>query len=48
MVDLVCRELRQATELAISMVLFLPAKDTVAIVITIGEYNAVAVGVTIH
>lgn len=48
MVDLVCRKLRETTELAISVVLFLSTKDTVAVIITIGEYNAVAVGVSIH
>lgn len=48
MVDLVCRELRKTTELAISMVLFLSVEDAVAVVIAVGEHNAVAVGVSIH
>lgn len=48
MVDLIGRELRQTTEFAISMVLFLSAKDAVAVVIAVGKHNAVAVGVAIH
>lgn len=48
MVDLVCRKPREATELAISMVLFLSAKDAVAVIITIGKDDAVAVSVSVH
>jgi hypothetical protein len=47
-VDLVRRELGQATELAIPVVLFLSTKDAVAVVVTIGEDDAVSVGVSIH
>lgn len=48
MVDLVCRKSREATELAISMVLFLSTEDAVTVVISIGEDNAIAVSVSVH
>lgn len=48
MVDLVCRESSQTTEFAISMVLFLSAEDAVAVVIAIGEHNAVSIGISVH
>lgn len=48
MIDLVCRELRQTAELAISMVLFLSVEDAVAVIIAVRKHNAVTVGVSIH
>lgn len=48
MVDLVCRKSREATELAISMVLFLSTENAVTVVITIGDDNAIAVNVSVH
>lgn len=47
-VDLVRRKLGQATEFAISMMLFLAPKDAIAVVVTIGEHDAVSVGVSVH
>lgn len=48
MVDLVCRKSREATELAIPMVLFVSTEDADTVVITIGDDNATAVNVSVH
>lgn len=44
MIDLVCRKSCEATEFTISVMLFLSAEDAVAVIITIGKDDAVAVG----